>query len=304
MRFYINRAPVGGPWGGGNHFIVGMHNRLPALGHEILGAHVIDRAPDVSIIAGLDADNAFVSAEQTIYAKSFAEASGHNMKIVLRVNENDARKGTRNVDKRIMAVAKHCDGVVFVSEWLREYYDDLGFEHPNATVIVNGVDKNLFKPVPKLNNGKTNIVMAHWSDNPMKGLDFAVHIDEFVGKHPDEYTFTFIGRLRVGLKNSIRVPPLPAATLGAELAKYDVCINASRFDPGPNSVIEPIACGLPTYVHEEGGGGVEFAGKDHVFSTTGDVDRILLSKDFKTNSRAFSDWDTVIDEYVKFIDSI
>lgn len=146
--------------------------------------------------------------------------------------------------------------------------------------------------------------MSHWSDNALKGQDFAEWIDAFVAKRSEEFTFTYIGRTRASLKNSTVIGPLCATDLGAELAKYDVCINASRFDPGPNSVIEPIACGLPTYVHVDGGGGVEFAGKDHTFSSFDELETLLLSKQFKKNVNRFEPWEKTIESVVTFLGKV
>jgi hypothetical protein len=93
--------------------------------------------------------------------------------------------------------------------------------------------------------------------------------------------------------------------LGEELGKYDICVNATRFDPGPNSVIEPICCGLPTYVHVDGGGAVEFAGNDHTFSSTDELQRILLNKNFVANDAVnFLPWQDVVKLYVDFIKTI
>jgi hypothetical protein len=136
----------------------------------------------------------------------------------------------------------------------------------------------------------------------MKGQDYAEWLDSFVGKHSDEFTFTFVGRTQANFKHATLVRPLYGKQLGEEIGKYDVCINASRFDPGPNSVIEPISCGLPTYVHIDGGGGVEFAGSDHTFSSPEDLECILLKKQFVQNASMFLQWDQTIKSYVDFLE--
>jgi glycosyltransferase involved in cell wall biosynthesis len=221
-------------------------------------------------------------------------------KIVIRVNECDARKGTKGVDDAWINASRFVDGAIFVSDWLRDYFLERGWHCKNNVVIYNGVNKEIFKPSEKLNDGKIHIVSAHWSDNPLKGQDVTEWLDDFVGKHP-EYAFTFVGRTKAKLTNGSVVGPLSGKKLGEELAKHHVCVNGSRFDPGPNSVIEPIACGLPTYVHKDGGGGVEFAGKSHVFNDVFSLEKLLLTNQFQQNLTSFDDWEIVVKRYVDFV---
>lgn len=298
MKIYVNRTPINGPWGGGNAWVKAFHRHVPELGHELVPPSSMSVAPDVIMLAGLDNDNqGGIAAEQAIMYKVYQD----RVKLVLRVNENDARKGTHHMDDYLLKLAPHIDGTVFVSKWLRDYFMERGWPCQNNTVIVNGVDKEVFRPQPKLDNGKINLLMSHWSDNYMKGQDYAEWLDSFVGKHSDEFTFTFVGRTKANFKHTTLIGPFHGKRLGEEVGKYDVCINASRFDPGPNSVIEPISCNLPTYVHVDGGGGVEFAGSDHTFSSFDDLERLLMGKRFSQNNVSFCSWKECTEAYVNFL---
>lgn len=302
VKIYINRTPIRGPWGGGAHFINAFHRIVPDMGHEIVPPESMTVAPDVILIAGLDNDGCCISAEQAIMYKVMMESRGRDVKVVIRVNENDARKGTTNVDDYLLKLAEHMDGTVFVSNWLRDYFMERGWPGDNNhIVIVNGVDRKIFKPQPKLDNGKLNIVTHHWSDNYMKGFDVYEQLDEFVGQNPDKFAFTYIGRHRHTFKHAVTVGPLHGKQLGEELGKHDVYVSASRFDPGPNHVAESISCELPTYVHANGGGCVEFAGNDHVYRDWEELKKILVNGQFEPNSTKFSSWSDCIDQYVKFI---
>jgi hypothetical protein len=301
MRFYINRAIVHGPHGGGNLWVKAAYQNISAMKqHEMLSPGDFRARPDVIFLAGLDSDGTAISAEQAIMYKMYMG----NVKLIARINENDARKGTDYVDDNMLKLSEYVDGAVFVSNWLHDHFVSRGWKCQNNIVVYNGVDPNVFKSNVKIDNGKVNLLMSHWSDNYLKGQDYAEWIDEFVGKHPDKYSFTYIGRTKANFKNSSLIPPMFGEALGKELGKYDVCINASRFDPGPNSVIEPIACGLPTYVHKDGGGAVEFAGTDHVFSTFDELEALLLGNKFVANSTHFDDWNICVDQYVKFAESL
>ena len=305
MKVYINRQPVSGPWGGGNMFVKAFHKFVPTMGHELVESESMTVAPDVILLAGLDNDGSGVSAEQAILYKVYHEQA----KLVLRVNENDARKGTSHMDEYLLKLAPHIDATVFVSHWLKDYFEAKGWPKGNSTVIINGVDKEVFKPQPKLNNGKLNIVAHHWSDNQMKGFDIYEQLDEFVGKNPDKFAFTYIGRDRRTFKHTNVVRPLFGKKLGEELGKHDVYVSASRFDPGPNHILEALACGLPTYVHEDGGGCVEFVGVPNAFYSFDQLKQILQATDpsnphvFPYNAVVPAEWPTCIREYIDFLEA-
>jgi glycosyltransferase involved in cell wall biosynthesis len=301
VQVYINRRPIKGPWGGGAHFINAYHKLASRNGIKVLPNNDGSINPDVILIVGLDNDGNDISVEQAIMYKMYMKPS---CQIILRVNENDARKGTSHVDDILLKVSEHIDGAVFVSKWLRDYFLDKGWACKNNTVIYNGVDREIFKPQPKLNNGKVNIVTHHWSDNRMKGADIYEALDEFVGKFSDRFSFTYIGRHKCDFKYTKVIKPLSGKALGEELGKYDVYISASRFDPGPNHVIESIACELPTYVHVDGGGSVEFAGKDHVYYNWNELKQFLLDGQFKVNSTSFETWNSCVQQYNDFIKSV
>lgn len=303
MKVYINRQPINGPWGGGAKFVNSFHECIEEMGCSLIPNDSMTPSPDVILLAGLNNDGSGISADQAIMYKMMLSTS-KDVKLVLRVNENDARKGTNTVDKYLLELSKHIDGTIFVSNWLRDYFLSKGWHQPQNTVIYNGVDDVVFKPNTKLINGKVNIVTEHWSDNPLKGEDVVTWLDEFVGKHSDEFTATFIGRTKASLKNTKLIKPLASKALGEELGKYDVCINATRFDPGPNSVIEPISCGIPTYVHLDGGGAAEFAGSDHVFENVDELEQLLLAKQFKPNVNRFKPWKPVMQEVVDYLKAV
>lgn len=295
MKIYINRAIHQGAWGGGNLWVKAAYEVSEKLGHQAFDPDDFQARPDIIFLAGMESDGSGISAEQAIAYKMYIG----NVKIILRVNENDARKGTSGVDDNLISLSEYVDGTVFVSKWLMNYFLDKGWKCNNNTFIHNGVDREIFKPYPKLNNGKINLVTHHWSDNEMKGFDVYEQIDKYV-KDSDRFTFTYIGRHRNTFKNTNIVAPLYGEKLGAELGKYDVYVSASRFDPGPNHCLEALACGLPTYVHEDGGGGVEFAGESHSFHDWNELKSLLEANETQPNVVSLIDWETSIAQYLKF----
>jgi len=303
MRMHINRLPIREKaWGGGAQFINAVHDYVSQDGvAELIDVRNIERC-DSMLLVGLDAQG-----PQEIGigdALAYKTHVNPDCKVVVRVNENDARKGTNHVDGVWLNASRYVDGTVFVSEWLRDYFVSRGWECRDNVVILNGVDRDVYRPGHKRNNGKLNIVAHHWSDNRLKGADVYEWLDRFVGNNSDRFTFTYVGRHKCSFNNATVVQPLYGAALGTELSKYDLYVSASRFDPGPNHVIESIACGLPTYVHVDGGGAVEFAGRDHVFSSVADLERLLNSATFEANVDKFASWPETVRSYVQYVQAL
>ena len=330
MKVFMNRKPVEGPWGGGNLFVSAMYKYAPQFGVEFVERPI---AANVIFVAGLDMGNTGVSADDTI---SYRHLSSGNIKIISRINENDARKGTVGVDASLVRLMRNSDGVIFVSNWLKNYfppppvvttkitggiYPWFGFalddprKFDSFPVIVNGVDSNVFRPRLNLriyDRINLRIVAHHWSNHEKKGFDFYEFLDEYCDKNLG-YKFHYIGRTRQTFrgKNTIITSPCFGSELGKTLSehleRHNIYVSASRFDPGPNHILESIACGLDTYVHVDGGGAVEFAGRDHVYSTTDELESILKSHSMgkkNPNSLQLNSWEECIKSYVEYMKGV
>lgn len=302
MKFYLNREVVHGSWGGGNLWVKAMYDYIPQMGHDVCNPRDFQARPEIIFLAGLDSDGYAISAEQAIAYKMYVNP---HVKIIARINENDARKGTSTVDNNLRILSEHVDATVFVSSWLQDYFvAQGGWKCDKQAVIYNGVDKTHFRPVKKLENGKINIVTHHWSNNRLKGFDIYEKLDEFVASNP-EFTFSYIGRELGTFRHTTVHAPTYGQDLGDLLGRYDVYVSGSRFDPGPNHVLEALASGIPTFVHDLGGGAVEFAGQDHVFNDWQSLSTILLKKTFQNNSAiTLNDWQTCVSQYVEFAKTI
>ena len=196
--------------------------------------------------------------------------------------------------------SKHVDTTIFVSNWMMSYFLKKGWHCKNNHVVYNGINTEHFSPQPKIKNGKINIVTHHWSNNRMKGFDIYEKLDDML-KSNSEYTFTYIGRELGTFSNTRVIKPLFGASLGKELGKYDVYVSASRYDPGPNHILESLACNIPTYVHKEGGGCIEFAGEEHKYE---DIDELMEKiKSPKKNNRSdlIKGWQDCIFELEKVL---
>lgn len=303
MKIYINREPHSGPYGGGNMFVKAFHRLVPDMGHELVSPMDPNAIPDVILAVGLPSESPCIGVEQAIMYRMI----NPRVKVVLRVNENDARKNTSHMDDALRRVSGHIDGTVWVSNYMRDYFRGR-WDCVDQTVIINGVDREVFKPGEKLDNGKVNIVAHHWSDNRMKGADVYEAIDEFVGRNPDRFTFTYIGRTRSHLPHTNVIRPLSGKRLGEELGKYDIYVSGSRHDPGPNHILEALACGLPTLIHPDGGGCVEFAGEDHRYSDIANLWGALAASNVMpippNTALELTGWETCVSAYVKYLEGI
>lgn len=288
MKVLINRLPKTGPWGGGANFVNSFYKHSQKNGISIV--QNLSENPDVIFVFHPLSEDGSISFEDALKHKT----QNLHSKIVIRVNECDARKNTVGVDDIWREMSSHSSYSFFVSDWLKKYFE-MGWRCPFNEVLINGVEKTRFEKREKISatNKKTNIVCAHWSDHKLKGQDLYEYLDDFVSKN-DKFTFTYIGRTKAKLPNSTVLGALHPDELVKKLSEYDVCVNGTFWDPGPNSVIESIMAGLPTYVHNQSGGAIELAGSDHVFRNISELDKILLERNFKKNNEFFLSWEEVI----------
>ena len=285
MKIAINRKPKNHAWGGGNMFVHAFCEAMRLHGHEVV--HNLDDDLDLIFMQDPRYDDLRISANEI---KAY-KRKNPSVVVFHRVNECDARKGTTGVDEMLQACSSFTDHTVFVSNWMKDYHLSKAWYCKNTHVLYNGVNLEHFKRQHKINNSKINIVTHHWSNNRMKGFDIYEKLDEFVGTHKDDFTFTYIGRELGTFKNTTVVPPLFGKELGNELGKYDVYVSASRFDPGPNHIIESLACELPTFCHIDGGGAVEFCSGMNVFSNFEELISSLKSKNYQLNDTTkLSNW--------------
>lgn len=313
MKVLINRRPVDGPYGGGNLFVQAAYKYFPEFGYTPV--HSLHEYPEVILMVDPRYDAMGISINEIGgYAKHFHGTERQRV-IVHRINECDARKGTSDMDQLLARCQDYVTERVFVSNWLRDHLVPrigsavYGSSSENP-VIYNGVDRELFKPMPPGQNwsDKTLITTHHWSDNPMKGLDVTVWLDEyFIPKYRDRFEYTYIGRIKHQLKNSRHIPPCFGSQLAEELSAGEIYVSASRFDPGPNHILEALSCGLKTFVHSDGGGAVEFAGKDHTYGSLEELEKILLTPLAElpdNNAMTLPTWRECIEQYAKLFDEL
>jgi len=299
-KMYVNRAVVEGPYGGGNNFVKALYEN--ASEHGYIATNNLTSDIDAIFMIDPRYDEHGVSINEIASYKTANPAT----KVFYRINECDKRKGENQViDPVIKASSKFCDVCFFISDWIMDYHVDKGWQCSNNSVIYSGTNKQHFAPRRKIDNGKINIVTHHWSDNRLKGQDVYEAIDDWISSRGDKYTFTYIGRTKSKFSNSKIVSPTFGQDLGNALSKFDVYVSGSRFDPGPNHIIESLACKIPTYAHKDSGGAVEMVGSDHVYNSVDHILDILGSENFPSNNGLVpKDWSKCISQYFEIINSV
>jgi glycosyltransferase involved in cell wall biosynthesis len=248
-----------GPWGGGNQVVAALKKHFENRGTAV--AHKLEGDLDLIIVINPRKESAsFDLGRIQNYKRRHPR-----VKIITRINDTDKSGKIYKIDRLRLKACKISDGVVFISEWVRDYYLRNGFDRKIPhTVIHNGPDENIFNPRGYSlwdGNRPMKIVTHHWSDNLMKGWDIYEYFDEslddpWMRKH---FEFTYIGRMPNGarLNNSVHISPLSGEALAGELKRHHVYLTAARWEACGMHQLEGACCGLPLLFIDEGGGAVE-----------------------------------------------
>ncbi len=264
MIVSIQSKVIQGPWGGGNLFVKNLINYL--IKNKI---HVLDNLyhENIDVILMTDPLKNSISTNYSLKdIKKYKRFINPNVKIVHRINECDERKNTKNVNNEIIDSNDVADSTVFVSEWLRTLYENLGLNNYNQ-VIISGSDKKIFN-----NNGiqvwdgisNIKIVTHHWGTNINKGFEIYQLLDQLIYEEKIKgIEFTYIGNLPKNFKfnASQQIKPLHGLELAKELKKHNIYLTASKNEPSGNHHIEGAQCGLPV-LYLNSGGVVEYC-KDY-----------------------------------------
>jgi len=260
-RLAFAAKPISGPYGGCNQWQLQVTNYLRTCGYEC--RYDLKGEIDAIVVThiGLSGKLAFDLEQIREYKKRHPRTL-----VIHRINDNDQRKGTREMNPRLAAYDAICDYRVFISDWLRDHHaaDWFDVSKPHSCIL-NGAEPAVFHPVGSHTwqpGEKFRFVTHHWSDNWAKGFDVYQQFDELLasGKYPD-LEFWVIGRWPKEIQ--WKAAKTFGACSGHELAdllrQCHGYLTASRFEPGGMHFIEGMQCGQPVLFHEDGGGIVELA---------------------------------------------
>ena len=303
MKIYINRKPRHGPWGGGNKLVTELSEALLAKKHEV--TYSLEHE-DIDVILCFDPrPNQRGEWYQTFlqYREKFGA------KIIQRVGDlgTHSKPELTNLVRQTISLS---DFIIFPSEWAKEW---IGYKKDNCVVIHNAA-LDIFHEYkkPSLELGRPiRLVTHHWSNNKKKGFDIYKKIDELVGKHPDKYQFTYIGRIpsNFSFRFANYIEPIESEKISKILSENNIYVTASREEAGANHVLEAMAAGLPILYHEDGGSIVDYCDKYGLGFDTYDTFLLKLEtmcryyKKYKGEVLGYENTiNTAAKKYIEFID--
>ena len=172
MKIYFNKKPISGPWGGGNSFVSEMSSFLSGLGHSVVFS--LEEHLDIIFIMDPRKTEEFSFKDILNY-----KSKNPFVKIIHRINDTDkARPYAPPVrDELFLEVNKHTDYTIFISEWVKKYFSEKGFNTDESSVIINGCSSKFYYPKDNELTSPIKMITHHWSDGPMKGFDVYNFLD-------------------------------------------------------------------------------------------------------------------------------
>lgn len=243
--FWSNFRPP--PYGGANQFLLALEKALARRGYTVL-------RNDWKTAAGAHLFNSM----------SFDYA---NLKQLRRLNPNavfvqrvdgpiSRYRGTdpNANDDIVFGINKLMDATVFQSAYSLCGCAELGYTPVAPSIVRNAVDPEIFHANGRSRcrkQGKIQLLSTSWSDNPRKGRDIFVALDQALDY--DRYEYRFIGRCATNFKNIVSIDPMPSGQIADALREADIYIFASAFESASNALTEALACGTPVIYLDSGG---------------------------------------------------
>ena len=255
----LNLKPRSASWGGANQWTSQLVRFLKYNGWRV--RFDLNGDTDVIVMTHTGLSNATSFGWEAVdqFKKTHPE-----VRCLHRINDNDIRKETSEMDLLLADSNRVADHTVFVSEWLRDHHAARWFDAAHShSVITPGADPRFFHPIgnqlPKPGE-PIRLVTHHWSDNWKKGFDVYRDVDGLIADRlSGKCELWVIGRWPSDLKwKSARTfGPASGKKLAALLRQCHGYVSASRFEPGAMHVAEGLQCGLPLLYHRDSGGTVE-----------------------------------------------
>lgn len=169
--------------------------------------------------------------------------------------------------KMILDAARTAGRLIAVSAALKRAMIELGIEAERIVVLRNGVDLELFRPIPmsdarhRLGLGPGRLVASVGNLVPEKGHDLVIRaiaamhsvFGVIVGEGPDKRRLERLA-IESGVGDRIRfLKVVPQDELAILYSAIDVLALGSVREGWPNVLLEAMACGAPVVVTDVGG---------------------------------------------------
>lgn len=209
--------------------------------------------------------------------------------------------------------------IVPCSDWMADFVRQSFLKDKRIEVIHNGVDLNIFKPVPeaRINDKKFRVIAVSNVWLPYKGLNDILKLRNILS---DDYEI-----IMVGLREK-QVKTLPSGIRGIqrtnnvqELVRLyneaDVLINPTYADTFPTVNLEALACGTPVITYKTGGSPEAVDEKTGMVIEQGNVDALadairkmkvqpLSSNDCHQRAINCFDKDKCFEKYINLYESL
>ena len=299
MKIMFNLKPPESSYGGGAFFVKNLTTFLNS--NNVETTYELDNNIDIIfIIDPRKGTYKRYGLDEIINYKRI----NPSVKIIYRVNECDIKREVSiNLEPLLVRTMVIADRVVFVSEWLKNYfinkYNTLQLEHKSSYVL-NGVNANYFnfnketRLNTNLNLGPIKLITHHWSNNYLKGFEIYNKLDQLLDndKYKNVFELTYIGNYYTNYypKNIKRLPPMSGQELANELKKHHIYLTATQNEPGAMHYLEGASCGLPVLYRTNGGGANEICSK--------------FGEQYDTISDLFTKINKIVNNYKDYIDKI
>jgi len=256
MKVSFNKKVVNSIWGGGNQMLKLLVEHFKREGVEV--SYSLDEDTDVVLI--MDIRDKYC----TFPLIDVQKAKKKGVRVVHRVNDNGSHR--QNDDIRDSLTINYnrsvADKTIFISNWLKYYFEGKGLVVDGAEVIENGVDKDVFCRSNRIRkpDEPIRVVTHHWSNNPSKGYSIYNDLSNFCHYFPEIAHFRFFGQCPKGqLENCEKLPPKTYLEVPKFLNTEDLYVTATQCESGGCHIVEGMSCGLIPIVSSTSGGPEEYA---------------------------------------------
>lgn len=188
-------------------------------------------------------------------------------------------------------VARQLDHIVTVSGASKtDIVADFGVDPSRVTVMHNGVDTRLFRPIPEITRKPGQIMATASADTPTKGLQILLRAAARLRRDWPELSLLLIGKPRpegetrrlvgeLGLEDRIRwVSDVDYETMVQLYAESAIAVVPSLYEGFGLPAVEAMACGIPL-VSSDGGALAEVVADGGQVVPAGDVDAMTHALD-------------------------
>ena len=158
MKVSIGSRIIHGPWGGGNLFVLNLKNYLIKNGHTVVH-DLCHKDIDIILLTDPRSRKESSSTFNHLDIIKYKKYVNPNVTVIQRINECDERKGTDFINEFYLQASDCADHVIFVSNWLKDIYTNIGMPLNKTSVIMSGADEEIFNKhdIEKDNYEKLNL---------------------------------------------------------------------------------------------------------------------------------------------------